>query len=127
MKWKLLNFWKPGIWLIIICYLSLMPANEFPRISLFNFPGFDKLVHFGFYFILSLFLFKPFSKVLTYPVTCTIVTAALAGGLIEILQKEYTTSRHADVFDFLADLAGILAAVIFYILSIRGRRTERYF
>ena len=85
---KLINFWKPAVWLIIICYLSLMPGNGLPKVPLINIPHFDKIVHLGFYFILTLLMIKPFSKISAFPYLFSMLISAVISGIIEILQDK---------------------------------------
>ena len=40
----------------------------------------------------------------------------ILGGLIEIIQSVFTATRSGDWYDFIADLSGILAANIFFLL-----------
>jgi len=124
---KLLKFWKPGIWLLIICYLSLMPGEELPPVRLFNIPHADKIVHMGFYFILSIFLIKPFSGLGSFPYILTFITSATISGAIEIMQEKLAVSRHGDLYDFLANISGILIALVFYHYAISGKKHERFF
>ena len=50
-----------------------------------------------------------------------IVISLIYGIVIEFLQEECTTTRHADVFDVLANFAGaIMALGIFILMKIRN-------
>jgi hypothetical protein len=122
---KVLIFWKPTIWLAVISYLSLIPGGNFPIIPLFNFPGFDKIVHAGFYFVLCILSIRPFSKITIYPYFLSFILSSIVGGVIEILQASLTTTRHLDFFDFLANLAGAATGIFFYRLFISGKKIER--
>ena len=123
---KIVNFWKPALWLIIICYLSLMPGDGLPRVPLFNIPHFDKLVHFGFYFIFTLLLIRPFSGISRFSFMISAMLAATVSGVIEILQFQIAIHRHGDLFDFLANLAGVLTALLFFRIIISGKKAERF-
>ena len=48
----------------------------------------------------------------------TVLIASLYGGLIEIAQDKLFINRSGDIFDFLADLAGAIIAIIVYYLTI---------
>jgi hypothetical protein len=122
---KVLIFWKPTIWLAVILYLSLIPGGSFPIIPLFNFPGFDKIVHAVFYFVLCVLFIRPFSKTTIHPYFLSFVLSSIVGGVIEILQASLTTTRHLDFFDFSANLAGAATGILFYRLLISGKRVER--
>jgi VanZ family protein len=124
---KLLNFWKSGIWLLIISYLSFIPGQKLSYMPFLNIPYFDKVVHFGFYFILCLLLIRPYSKLLIRNYLFSFLTATLISGVIEILQDKLTASRQGDFFDFIANVAGAISALIFFHLIISGKKAEQYF
>jgi VanZ family protein len=123
---KILIFWKPILWLAIISYLSLIPGNSFPKIPLFNFPEFDKIVHAGFYFLLCIFFIRPFSKTTLHHYFVSWGVSLIISGLIEILQATLTRTRHADYLDFLANAAGASLALIIYRLLILGKKAEKF-
>ncbi len=117
---KLILFWKPFLWFIIICLLSLMPGNKIPHTPIFTIPHFDKLVHLSFYFILCLFLFRPLKNITSKYYIIALFTSVLLSGLIEVLQNKIAISRHGDVYDLLANITGaVLAFAILQILYFR--------
>jgi len=118
-------FLKPAIWLTVVLVLCLMPANDLPETSLAKIPNFDKLVHFGMYFIFAVFLFRPFKTIKAPVVTCTLLTSLIAGGMIEVLQYAVTECRSADWRDFAADFAGAAAGLVFYTLLVKDKPWER--
>jgi len=123
---KIRYFWKPGIWLAVILYLSLMPGEEIPRIPLFSMPHFDKLVHFIFYFVFALLLIKPYFTILKRAYLLSFLTALTISGCIEILQATLTKQRHGDWFDFLANLTGIVVALLLHHFLISGKKWAKY-
>lgn len=123
---KILIFLKPAIWVVIISYLSLMPGGNFPRVPLFNIPGFDKIVHAGFYFVLCILFIKPFSKTIARPYLLSFLTSAIISGIIEILQANLTVTRQGDFCDLLANLAGAVAGAFVYRFMILGKSIERF-
>ena len=66
------RFWRFNIfwigWLAILSYLCDKRPQELPEISLLQFEGADKLVHFIFYFTLSNLLLFGFKMQSAYPV-----------------------------------------------------------
>jgi glycopeptide antibiotics resistance protein len=124
---KILLFWKPAIWLAAISYLSLVPGGNFPVIPLFNIPGFDKLVHFVFYFFLCVLLIKPLSKTTKFPYGLAAVFSVAFSGIIEILQAVLTVSRKGDITDLLANFMGVIAGLIVFRLIISGKPYEKFF
>ena len=120
--WKsILLFIKPVIWLAIIFILCLVPPQDLPGKSLWQIPHFDKLIHFGMYFILAVLLVRPL-KTINLPVwIATLVISAFVGGLIEILQYAVTSMRSANWGDFGADVAGAGAGLLIYAWLVSGR------
>jgi VanZ family protein len=95
----------------------LLPNLEGPGIEI---PYFDKLVHAGFYFVAS-FLFlllvektslNKLSK--NIKVFTAIVLHLVLGGMIEYLQHFYVSGRSGEIADIIANLLGVLAAIIIY-------------
>ncbi|OCW97677.1 VanZ family protein [Alishewanella sp. HH-ZS] len=64
----------------------------------------DKLAHFLIFVVLSWLFFKGFRLVFWK----LFLLLALYGALIEVVQEHFTR-RHGDIWDWLADIAGILA------------------
>ena len=89
------------------------------------FEGFDKLVHTGFFFVLTVFLFYGKIKqqgsfrfrIITI-IKILFITAALGAG-IEMLQWKVFTYRTADVWDFFTDMTGVCIGVFSYIFLHR--------
>ena len=124
---KLALFIKPFIWLIFIAVLSLMPAEDLPKVPMWNLPQFDKLVHFTMYFILAVLLAKPLIKLELLVWSIVLFISVLIGGLIEILQFAITNYRSASWFDFLADITGAIIGLLAYGKLVSGKWWERYF
>ena len=97
-----------------------LPDNDMPAI-----PGLDKVAHacmFGGFYFAAAFDFTSRrrcgasqstpAKWLSATATITIATVATAfGGGIELLQGAMAMGRGCDIYDFIADAAGVLAAV----------------
>ena len=110
---------------ITIAFLS--PASGLSKI---NFPivkliHLDKLAHLLIYLLLTLiwtiYLFKINNNQLKIKrIVFLLLLFLFYGIVIEVLQENLTTSRHADIFDVLANLTGsILGALLF--LSVKNR------
>lgn len=96
-----------------ILYLSLANASNFKEPAFINIPHFDKIVHFGMYFSLSISIFIENRKSI-YSGEKLLLASLIPlayGILMEILQM-LTTTRSASLADGLADLAGILFALV---------------
>ncbi|RIH63723.1 hypothetical protein D1164_18390 [Mariniphaga sediminis] len=125
MKLKL--FFKPLIWLALICYGLYIPASGLPKKPFLDIPYFDKIVHFGLFFVFCLFLFRPFKRLkMNYLFYAPALSLFLA-AVLEAVQQTISSSRSSDFYDFLANSAGILASAIFFHFLIAGKKLEKYF
>ncbi len=114
-------------WTGIIAFFCLIKSSDIPQVSIQNL---DKIVHAFFYFVFTLlwflFLRKQFinakiSKILI----SSAVFSVFFGILIEILQELCTTTRHADVFDVLANLSGATLAVVALLLLNKYNKLDK--
>lgn len=117
------------LWSVIILVLCNMPMSGKSTIPLFE--GFDKIVHLGFFFVLTVLLF--FGKIkqqLSYSyriktiIKIFIITTLLGGG-IELLQLKVFTYRGAEWLDFFADLTGSAMGIFSYILLHNSKINEK--
>ena len=124
---KIVYFWKPLLWLAIICYALFIPAGNLPIKPFLNIPHFDRLVHFGLFFVFCLLLISPLKKLkYKHYIVAPVISIAL-GALLEISQHIISYSRSSDIYDFTANTAGVIGSVIFYFLFISGRKWEQLF
>lgn len=96
-----------------VLYLSVL--RNVPQINLPKIPHFDKVAHWGIYFILTVvicfelyrqrFTFK--DKTMWFWGFCFPI---LYGGLMELLQEYFFPPRTGDVADWLADILGVTIA-----------------
>ncbi len=125
MKLKL--FLKPIIWLGLICYGLFIPANELPTKPFMYIPHFDKIVHFGLFFVFCLLLFRPFRKLkLSLYLWAPAVSFSLA-TLLEVVQQTISSSRSSNLYDLMANTAGIIASIVFFRFFVSGRKWEKLF
>ena len=112
---KLIYFCLALFWTSAVAYSCLMPSDELPSITI---PYFDKLVHVGFHFGITLFWFLylniRFNWTNIYKaLLLAFVFSVLFGIGIEIAQGFYTQTRSQDVADVLSNtIGGCLAIVI---------------
>jgi VanZ family protein len=109
------------VWtVIILIFCSVKMPNTSG--SGFFFEGFDKMVHLGFFYVLTLLMF--YGKI-TYQhnynyniltILKIIFVTAFIGGSIEILQLFFFTYRSAEWWDFGCDMIGVSMAVFSYVL-----------
>jgi len=108
-------------WTILILILCLIKTPGSQSTGFF-FTGFDKLVHLGFFYVLTVLLF--FGKIRyqhnysfsIFTIFKIIVVTALIGGGIEILQYLFFDYRSAELWDFYCDMIGVFMGVFSYVL-----------
>jgi glycopeptide antibiotics resistance protein len=119
---KLKAYIRSIILLVGILILSIMPSdsnNELPR---FWFQGMDKIIHLGMYFLLTLSFLRDHYKnkqkkpLITFLIALGILLFSLC---MELIQHYLIYTRSGDILDALANLSGILIALLIYHLILR--------
>lgn len=111
-------FLRNIIWAIVIFILCSVPGNSLPQSSMIEIPYFDKMVHFGLFFIMGIFLIAELryqtklSRISIAFITFALIT--IYGGVIEVLQENYFTNRSGDFWDLCADVAGGITSVFMF-------------
>jgi hypothetical protein len=109
-------FWTVVI--LILCNIKMPDSSG----SGFFFEGFDKMVHLGFFYVLTIFLFYgkirhqhnySFRSLTIFKV---ILIGACLGGAIELLQWKIFTYRSAEWWDFGCDMLGVFMGVFSFVL-----------
>ena len=100
-------------WTLVIIILSLIVIED--TISYIQVPNKDKIVHFLFYFVFVSLWYSYFRETNNKVNLGWYVffTAALLGIVIELCQMFFTTTRHADSKDVLANTVGALLGLLF--------------
>jgi VanZ family protein len=114
----------PFIWYALLIYALLTPSGKLPKIM--PFEHFDKLVHWGFFFGLSILLVAATLKNNNYRRSyywSGIITFT-SGIAFEILQEATTTSRTGSISDALANTFGMICGIIFYHLLVKNKWIE---
>jgi VanZ family protein len=113
------KFWKSILWTIIMGVMLFLPGNEIPHTKLLNFPNSDKFVHFILFAVLQFLIFYE-SKI--SPIELKFRNCLLLIGIVifygsasELIQEFFIYERSGSIFDFLADLAGLSFAFLFYV------------
>ncbi len=124
---KIGYFWKPLLWLAIICYALFIPAKDIPLKPFLNIPYFDKIVHFSLFFVLCVLLFRPFKRIEMKYYFWAPFTSIIFGAVLELIQHTISISRSTNIYDFMANATGIIASVVFFYLFVSGRKLEKLF
>lgn len=114
----------PGIlWAMLVGGLCFTPGQDLPGSPFFSF---DKLVH-GLVFLVLVFQWltgfrkqNRFRNLKYYSVPIAVSLALCYGAVLEFFQGWYFPGRSADLFDWIADAAGVICGTIIYFL-IFGR------
>lgn len=123
MKFKSLSYQRWAlIWTAFILILCTAKMPDTSGSSGFFFTGFDKLVHLGFFFVLTILLFygkiqsqQSYNfRVLT--IFKIIGLTFLLGASIEIIQFEFFPYRSAEWWDLGSDMLGVMMGVFSYVL-----------
>jgi len=110
--------------IFVMCVVKLGSVAESPMF----FPGFDKLVHCGFFFVLIVLWFNGLirqqsSVYLTYKYLVIITACAIVyGGLIEILQLTIFTWRDGEWNDLFADAVGASMGAFAVMITVNAIR-----
>jgi VanZ family protein len=119
--------WLTALWALFIFTMCTIDLGSTGRSKLF-FPGFDKLVHCGFFFTLVVFYSCGFisqqnNRRLSYKATIIITIVAIAfGAIIELLQLTIFTWRSGEWSDLFADTVGACMAMFSVLLTIGAIR-----
>jgi VanZ family protein len=113
---KFLKYYVPAIvWILLILVLCTLPGNDIPTNSFFEKVHFDKIVHFGLFggIVLFLSLGVYWQKKYISPLTLLlfVIIAASYGLAIEFIQKYWAINRSFDMYDVVADTLGAIAGV----------------
>ena len=109
-----------ALFVFILCDINLGHVGE----SHLFFPGFDKLVHCGFFFMVVVLMCNGYIRQqndndLSYKAAAVVtVIAILYGGLIEILQATVFTWRTGSWDDLFADTVGAGMAIFSILVTI---------
>jgi VanZ family protein len=112
-------------WTIIIALLCLIQSGDLPHIGI---SGIDKYVHFGMHFVYTLLWSYYFNVSLSNATFKKLVFVAISslfyGILLEFAQEYFTTTRHADVFDVMANSTGAITALCLLAILLKIQQKE---
>ncbi len=101
------------LYTIALAIGSLIKLNNLPNLGV---SYIDKICHFIAYCLLTLLWYNTYVITIrlkkTKAIFYTITTCVVFGIIIEVLQETITTTRTLDVYDIVANVLGVLLAVI---------------
>lgn len=124
----LLRYMFLPLLIVILIFIAtcLISSSQMPGLPE-GFPW-DKLVHFGMFFVLSaVSLFDYYRLCKGNPpalrwIFWGFIIPVFYGGVIELLQKYFFASRSAEWADWIADILGSLVATVIVIIFLNRRR-----
>ncbi|NBU80512.1 MAG: VanZ family protein [Flavobacteriaceae bacterium] len=113
-------------WTILIAVLCLMKFTDLPS---FGVCSADKYVHFTLHFVFTLlwgfYFWLKLDQIIIPKIARVVLLSLCYGVMIEILQEIATKTRHADIFDVLANSAGATIALLFFVLIKKTKFEEK--
>ncbi|QNL21505.1 VanZ family protein [Hyphobacterium sp. CCMP332] len=114
------------VWAIIVSSIILIPGGSLPNLEFFNLLGFDKLVHFFAFALLSLLMIVGFNK--QYSDGCyhfniyylTIFSLISYGALLEFIQQ-YIPDRNFEIWDAVANGLGVIFGRFMFFMIYKTR------
>ena len=125
------KYYRPAIlWALFILMVCSIKFGSVSQSPLF-FPGFDKLVHCGLFFVMMVFITAGYARIYA-PAVLSVKAIALFttitimyGGVIEILQKYFFTWRSGEWRDLFADVIGVLMAAFSIFITLKAISYEK--
>jgi len=110
------------LWALVILVLCSLPSATTDSIP--KFPGIDKLVHTGFFFVFTILMF--FGSIMNskeptffhWPSVLILITASLFAFLTELIQKYFFSYRSFEYWDIFADHVGIGMGYFAYLVLV---------
>ena len=122
------------LWGFLILFLISIPIDiNGGKLSRFNFPGVDKLVHTGIFFVFTVLLFFGLLmnsrkiKLISVPVILILVVSSSFAIGTELIQEYFTNFRTFELWDIFADHVGIgmgYFAYLLFIFAIKGANID---
>lgn len=117
-------------WAVMILFLTGIPGTYFPKVTSFwEWLSPDKIIHifiFGVQSFLVLIAFRVqyLSGTHRWVYTSILVSITILFALLtEILQVYVFIGRHGNVYDFVADVVGVMVGLLAYFLLYKKKNT----
>jgi VanZ family protein len=102
------------IWAALVFVVHVAPIDS-ERARRFDFPFADKWIHGILFFVLAgiSLLARDSKRSVRNSLLSIILACAIYGALLEWIQYSFTDERSGDLLDWLADLTGLIAGLLF--------------
>lgn len=118
------------IWGFFVLFLIVTPIDmDGDKLSRFNFPGIDKLVHTGVFFVFTVLMFfaslknSKSLKLLSVTIILILIIASSFAIGTELIQDKLTSYRSFELWDIFADHVGIAMGYFAYLLFIGAAKS----
>lgn len=103
-------FYLAFVWTIFIAVLCLVSFSDLPKVKI---NGADKYVHFTLHFVFTIlwFCYLKANKEIGNLFLKVLIASIVYGIIIEICQETFTSTRHADIKDVMANSLGSIVAI----------------
>jgi len=125
------NFWPVFLWSIIILILSGIPGNIFPKVdNLWNWLRPDKIIHIFLYGVFFYLLLNSTAKQLNTAflgvkhILILLTVGIIFAALTEILQAKIFINRDGSLYDFIANMIGVLAGLTIYLVTSKKKHIK---
>jgi hypothetical protein len=101
------------LWAVLIFISSSIPSTMIPNLKIFDF---DKVIHFGIYFLFAFFMYRALRYQNRIPLLARhallgTVLLVIVYGASDEFHQYFVPGRQADVFDLMADTLGAVVLV----------------
>ncbi len=113
-----------SLWTIFVAYMCLANFKSLPKIGI-SYP--DKYVHVTFHFVFTIlwsFYLQVKNTNRMSSLVKVVIASVIYGGIIEIAQGLFTTTRQADIVDVLANTIGAILAVVMMLATAKFSNKE---
>jgi len=126
---KIIYYWKPIIVALIILFGSVTSGENLNKVSIIQIKNIDKIIHFVFYFSLTLSLlgslFKNSLLSTKKQILLAVIISFCYGLLMEFFQYYFTETRMAELLDIISNTLGCLLGLLFFVF-IKNTRIIRF-
>jgi len=113
------SFWKTILWTLAILVLSFLPGRAFEKVNLLDISFQDLIVHFIMYAVFTFLLMKELSsgegnysfKKAGWIIP--LLASAILGLVTEMVQHFWIAGRFGSLADFIMNMSGSAAAILF--------------
>lgn len=90
------------------------PTSGIPKSSFLNIPHGDKIIHFGMFALLTVLFAVDNEKMILKTILYFSLFSVSFAASSELIQYSLITGRNGNIYDFLADMAGLAIGLLTY-------------